>query len=165
MWKDFKAFLLRGNVIDLATAVVIGAAFGKIVTALVDNIIMPCIGVLTSGVDFANMKYVLTEAETNLVGEVVKEEVAIGYGVLINAVIQFIIIAFCIFIVIRIMNKAKEKLAKKEELWDWMKKTDLVLYTRLRRGFLGGCMNLPGKFGRKISLDGYRIAQRFFHFN
>ena len=115
MWKDFKAFLLRGNVIDLATAVVIGAAFGKIVTALVDNIIMPCIGVLTSGVDFANMKYVLKEAETNLVGEVVKEEVAIGYGVLINAVIQFIIIAFCIFIVIRIMNKAKEKLAKKEE--------------------------------------------------
>ena len=63
MWKDFKAFLMRGNVIDLATAVVIGAAFGKIVTALVDHIIMPCIGMLTAGVDFANMKYVLQEAE------------------------------------------------------------------------------------------------------
>ncbi|MBR3058337.1 MAG: large-conductance mechanosensitive channel protein MscL [Clostridiales bacterium] len=116
MWKDFKAFLLRGNVIDLATAVVIGAAFGKIVTALVDNIIMPCIGVLTSGVDFANMKYVIQEAKTSLDGtEIIKEEVAIGYGVLINAIIQFIIIAFCIFIVIRLMNKAKDKLAKKEE--------------------------------------------------
>jgi len=115
MWKDFKAFLMRGNVIDLATAVVIGTAFGKIVTALVDNIIMPCIGVLTAGVDFANMKYVLKEAETSLTGEVIKEEVAIGYGVLINAILQFIIIAFCIFIVIRMMNKAKEKLAKKEE--------------------------------------------------
>ncbi len=115
MWKDFKAFLMRGNVIDLATAVVIGAAFGKIVTALVDHIIMPCIGLLTSGVDFANMKYVMQEAEVNGLGEVVKEEVAIGYGVLINAVLEFIIIAFAIFIVIRIMNKAKEKLAKKEE--------------------------------------------------
>ncbi len=132
MWKDFKAFLLRGNVIDLATAVVIGAAFGKIVTALVDNIIMPCIGVLTSGVDFANMKYVLKEAETNLVGEVVKEEVAIGYGVLINAVIQFLIIAFCIFIVIRIMNKAKEKLAKKEEEKEEETPKDIELLTEIR---------------------------------
>ncbi len=67
--------------------------------------------------------------------------------------------------ILMIVDGSEEKLAKKEELWDWMKKTDLVLYTRLRRGFLGGCMNLPGKFGRKISLDGYRIAQRFFHFN
>ena len=91
MWKDFKAFLMRGNVIDLATAVVIGAAFGKIVTALVDNIIMPCIGMLTSGVDFANMKYVLKEGTLNAEG-VLEGEVAIGYGVLINAIIQFIII-------------------------------------------------------------------------
>ena len=93
MWKDFKAFLMRGNVIDLATAVVIGAAFGKIVTALVDNIIMPCIGMLTSGVDFANMKYVLKEGTLNAEG-VLEGEVAIGYGVLINAIIQFIIICY-----------------------------------------------------------------------
>ena len=115
MWKDFKAFLMRGNVIDLATAVVIGAAFGKIVTALVDNIIMPCIGMLTSGVDFANMKYVLKSGTLNPETLEMEGEVAIGYGVLINAIIQFIIIAFVIFIVIRLMNKAKEKLAKKEE--------------------------------------------------
>ena len=115
MWKDFKAFLLRGNVIDLATAVVIGAAFGKIVTALVDNIIMPCIGMLTSGVDFANMKYVLKEGVLNPETLEMEGEVAIGYGVLINAIIQFVIIAFCIFIVIRAINKAKDKLVKKEE--------------------------------------------------
>lgn len=115
MWKDFKKFLMRGNVVDLATAVVIGAAFGKIVTALVDNIIMPCVGMLTAGVDFANMKYVLKAAELDAAGEVVKEEVAIGYGVLINAVLEFIIIAFVIFLVIRLMNKAKDKFAKKEE--------------------------------------------------
>ena len=132
MWKDFKAFLLRGNVIDLATAVVIGAAFGKIVTALVDNIIMPIIGVLTSGVDFANMKYVIKEAETNLVGEVVKEEVAIGYGVLINAVIQFIIIAFCIFLVILAMNKAKAKFAKKEDEKEEETPKDIELLTEIR---------------------------------
>ena len=132
MWKDFKAFLMRGNVIDLATAVVIGAAFGKIVTALVDHIIMPCIGMLTSGVDFANMKYVLQAGEVNGLGEVVKEEVAIGYGVLINAVIEFIIIAFAIFIVLRIMNKAKDKMAKKKEEEPEETPKDIELLTEIR---------------------------------
>ena len=132
MWKDFKAFLMRGNVIDLATAVVIGAAFGKIVTALVDHIIMPCIGMLTSGVDFANMKYILQAGEVNGLGEVVKEEVAIGYGVLINAVIEFIIIAFAIFIVLRIMNKAKDKMAKKKEEEPEETPKDIELLTEIR---------------------------------
>ena len=133
MWKDFKAFLMRGNVIDLATAVVIGAAFGKIVTALVDNIIMPCIGMLTSGVDFANMKYVLKEGTKNAEG-VLEGEVAIGYGVLSNAIIQFIIIAFVIFIVIRLMNKAKDKLSKKEEEEKKEEETpaDIALLTEIR---------------------------------
>ena len=134
MWKDFKAFLMRGNVIDLATAVVIGAAFGKIVTALVDNIIMPCIGMLTSGVDFANMKYVLKEGTLNAETLEMEGEVAIGYGVLINAIIQFIIIAFVIFIVIRLMNKAKDKLAKKEEEEKKEEETpaDIALLTEIR---------------------------------
>lgn len=136
MWKDFKAFLLRGNVIDLAVAVVVGAAFGKIVTSLVDDIIMPCIGMLTSGVDFANMKYVLSEAEV-VAGEVVKEEVAIKYGVLINTIIQFVIIAFVIFIVVRAINKAKEKLeklSKKEEEEKKEEETpkDIELLTEIR---------------------------------
>ena len=134
MWKDFKAFLMRGNVIDLATAVVIGAAFGKIVTALVDNIIMPCIGMLTSGVDFANMKYVLKEGTLDAATGELTGEVAIGYGVLINAIIQFIIIAFVIFIVIRVMNKAKEKLVKKEEEEKKEEETpkDIALLTEIR---------------------------------
>ena len=134
MWKDFKAFLMRGNVIDLATAVVIGAAFGKIVTALVDNIIMPCIGMLTSGVDFANMKYVLKEGTLDAATGELTGEVAIGYGILINAIIQFIIIAFVIFIVIRLMNKAKEKLAKKEEEEKKEEETpkDIALLTEIR---------------------------------
>ena len=134
MWKDFKAFLMRGNVIDLATAVVIGAAFGKIVTALVDNIIMPCIGMLTSGVDFANMKYVLKSGTLNPETLEMEGEVAIGYGVLINAIIQFIIIAFVIFIVIRLMNKAKEKLIKKEEEEKKEEETpaDIALLTEIR---------------------------------
>ncbi len=134
MWKDFKAFLMRGNVIDLATAVVIGAAFGKIVTALVDNIIMPCIGMLTSGVDFANMKYVLKEGTLDAATGELTGEVAIGYGILINAIIQFIIIAFVIFIVIRLMNKAKEKLVKKEEEEKKEEETpkDIALLTEIR---------------------------------
>ena len=134
MWKDFKAFLMRGNVIDLATAVVIGAAFGKIVTALVDNIIMPCIGMLTSGVDFANMKYDLKEGTLNAETLEMEGEVAIGYGVLINAIIQFIIIAFVIFIVIRLMNKAKDKLAKKQEEEKKEEETpaDIALLTEIR---------------------------------
>ncbi len=134
MWKDFKAFLMRGNVIDLATAVVIGAAFGKIVTALVDNIIMPCIGMLTSGVDFANMKYVLKEGTFNPETLAVEGEVAIGYGVLINAVLQFIIIAFVIFLIIHAMNKAKDKFSKKQEEEEKEEETpaDIALLTEIR---------------------------------
>lgn len=118
MWKEFKAFVLRGNVIDLAVAVVIGAAFGKIVTALVDNVIMPCIGILTAGVDFADMKIVLQKGELDAAGEVLKAEVAIGYGVLINAVLQFLIVAFVIFLIVKGINIARAKseaLAKKEK--------------------------------------------------
>ncbi|MBO4926777.1 MAG: large-conductance mechanosensitive channel protein MscL [Clostridiales bacterium] len=132
MWKDFKAFLMRGNVIDLATAVVIGAAFGKIVTALVDNIIMPCIGMLTAGVDFANMKYVMKEGTLDLATGEITGEVAIGYGVLINSIIQFIIIAFVIFLVIRAMNKAKDKFAKKEEEAEEETPKDIELLTEIR---------------------------------
>lgn len=118
MWKEFKAFILRGNVIDLAVAVVIGAAFGKIVSALVDNIIMPCIGVLTAGVDFAEMKIILQDAQLDAAGEVVKAEIAIGYGVLINSLIQFLIIALVIFLIVKLINSARAKadeLARKEK--------------------------------------------------
>lgn len=103
--KEFKEFAMRGSVIDLAVGVVIGGAFGKIVTSMVDDIIMPPIGYITGGVDFSNMKYVITEAN-EAAGTA---EVAIAYGNFINVVIQFLIIAFCIFLVIKGINSLKRK--------------------------------------------------------
>jgi large conductance mechanosensitive channel len=103
--KEFKEFAMRGSVIDLAVGVVIGGAFGKIVTSLVDDIIMPPIGYLTGGVDFANLKYVISEADA----ATETAEVAIMYGNFINVIIQFLIIAFCIFLVIKGINSLKRK--------------------------------------------------------
>jgi large conductance mechanosensitive channel len=118
MWKELKAFFLRGNVVDLAVAVVIGAAFGKIITSIVDNIIMPCIGFLTADVDLADLKYVLQKSVTDSSGIITTPEVAIGYGLLINALIQFLIIALVIFLIVKIISSARakaESLAKKEQ--------------------------------------------------
>ncbi|PVH24738.1 large-conductance mechanosensitive channel protein MscL [Sphingobacterium corticibacter] len=109
--KEFKEFALRGNVIDLAVGVVIGGAFGKIVTSLVNDIIMPPIGFLTGGVDFSQLQYVLREANAT---EGV-EQVAIMYGNFVNVVIQFLIIAFCIFMVIKGINSLKKKEEIKED--------------------------------------------------
>lgn len=103
--KEFKEFAMRGSVVDLAVGVVIGGAFGKIVTSLVDDIIMPPIGFITGGVDFSSLKYVLKEA--NEAAGVT--EVAVTYGNFINVIIQFLIIAFCIFLVIKGLNSLKRK--------------------------------------------------------
>lgn len=114
--KDFKAFAMKGNVIDMAVGVVIGSAFGKIVTSIVNDVIMPVFGVLTAGVQFTDLKWVLSKAEVDSVtGEVIKAEVALTYGNLIQNVVDFLLIAFSIFVVIRIVTKATEKLKKKEE--------------------------------------------------
>lgn len=110
--SEFKEFAMRGNVIDLAVGVVIGAAFGKIVTALVDNIVMPPIGLLIGGVDFADWVITLREATVNAAGEEVPA-VAIGIGEFLNTIIQFLIIAFAIFMAIRTINRLNRK--KKEE--------------------------------------------------
>ena len=99
--SEFKTFLMRGNVIDLAVGVVIGGAFGKIVTSLVDNIIMPPIGYLTGGVDFSNLKLILKPADL----ATKTAEVAISYGVFINTVIQFLIIGAAIFLVVKAINR------------------------------------------------------------
>ena len=103
--SEFKDFAMRGNVIDMAVGVVIGGAFGKITTSLVNDIIMPLISMITGGVDFTAWKWVLKEA----VGEV--PEVAVNFGNLIAVILDFIIIAFVIFLMIKGMNK----LHKKEE--------------------------------------------------
>ncbi len=105
---DFKEFAMKGNVIDMAVGVVIGGAFGKIVTSLVNDIIMPAVGVATGGVDFKDLKYTLQEAVMNG-EEVVTDAVTINYGMFIQYIVDFLIIALCIFMVIRAMAKLKRK--------------------------------------------------------
>ena len=108
--QDFKAFALKGNVVDMAVGVIIGGAFGKIVTSVVNNIIMPPIGVLTGGVDFTDLKFTIKEAVVE--GEnVVSEAVTLNYGQFIQDVVDFLIIAFCIFLMI----KGIAKLSRKKE--------------------------------------------------
>lgn len=98
--SEFREFIMRGNVVDLAVGVIIGGAFGKIVTSLVDQVIMPPVGLLTGGVDFARMKIVLRAADA-----VAKTpEVAIAYGAFINTCLQFLIIALVIFLMVRTIN-------------------------------------------------------------
>ena len=114
--KDFKAFALKGNVIDMAVGVVVGGAFGKIVTSIVNDVIMPLVSVMTGGVSFTDWKWVLSpEVIDEVTQEVVKAEVALTYGNLIQQVVDFVIVALSIFVVIRIATKAGEKLRKKEE--------------------------------------------------
>lgn len=108
MISEFREFAMRGNVIDLAVGVVIGAAFGKIVTALVDNVIMPPIGLLIGGVDFSDLAITLKAASVDAAGEVVPA-VQIGYGAFLNALIQFIIVAFAIFMVVKAINRLNRK--------------------------------------------------------
>ena len=103
--KEFKEFISKGNVIDLAVGVIIGASFGKIITSLVDDLIMPPLGYMLGGVDFADKKIVLVAADT--VNKV--EEVAVRYGNFINTLIQFLIVAFCIFGLIKAINSLKRK--------------------------------------------------------
>ncbi|MFA7688149.1 MAG: large-conductance mechanosensitive channel protein MscL [Moheibacter sp.] len=111
MLKEFKEFAMRGSVIDLAVGVIIGGAFGKIVTSLVDDIIMPPIGYITGGIDFSEMRIILTEA--NEAAGI--SEVAINYGNFINIMIQFLIIAFCIFLMIKAINSLRRKEKATEE--------------------------------------------------
>ena len=108
MIAEFKEFAMRGNVVDLAVGVVIGAAFGKIVGSLVDNIIMPPIGMLIGGVDFSALKLVLVEAAAATATAPEVKEVAIGYGAFLNTVVQFLIVAFAIFMVVKGINSMKK---------------------------------------------------------
>lgn len=113
--KEFKEFISKGNVIDMAVAVVIGGAFGKIVSSLVNDIIMPLIGLLTGGTNISGLKVVFSEAVLNEAGEIVTPETALTYGVFIQAIIDFLLIALSIFIFLKIILKAKSKFEKKKE--------------------------------------------------
>ncbi len=103
MLKEFKAFAMKGNVVDLAVAVIIGGAFGKVVTSVVNDIIMPPIGLLLGGVDFSELKVIMKGATAEV------EAVTLNYGAFINTVIDFLIVAFAIFMVIKAINATKKK--------------------------------------------------------
>ncbi|HEX4379380.1 MAG TPA: large conductance mechanosensitive channel protein MscL [Candidatus Acidoferrum sp.] len=104
--SDFKAFVMRGNVVDLAVGVIIGAAFGKIVSSLVDDVLMPPIGKLVKGVDFSNLFFAL-DGNTYTTMKAAKDAnvATVNYGLFLNTVINFLIVAFCVFIIIQVLHK------------------------------------------------------------
>jgi large conductance mechanosensitive channel len=103
MWNEFKKFAIRGNVIDLAVGVIIGGAFGKIVSSLVNDIIMPLVGLLLGGIDFSNLSWKVGKA-------------VVKYGAFIQTVVDFLIIAFSIFLFVKLINKLYERVKKQEEM-------------------------------------------------
>lgn len=114
MLKEFKEFALRGNVIDMAVGIIIGAAFGTIVTSLVQDVIMPPIGLLLGKIDFSNLFVVLREGKevgpyASMAAAKAAGAVSINYGVFINTVISFVIVAFAVFMLIRFMNKLRRQ--------------------------------------------------------
>lgn len=113
--KEFKEFAMRGNVIDMAVGVVIGAAFGKIISSLVDDIIMPLVGVATGGINFTDYKWVIQQAVIDgSTQEVLKPEVTMNWGSWVQTIVDFLIVAFCIFIAIKAINQLKRKEAEPE---------------------------------------------------
>lgn len=114
MFKEFKAFAMRGNVVDMAVGIIIGAAFGSIVKSLVDDVIMPPIGLLMGNVDFGNLFVVLKEGATvgpyaSVAAAKAAGAVTLNYGLFVNSVVSFIIVAFAVFLLIRTLNRLKRE--------------------------------------------------------
>lgn len=117
-FSDFKTFIMKGNIVDMAVGVVIGGAFGKIITSLVNDVITPLISIATGKVSLTELKWIINPAVLDEAGEIVQKELALTYGNFIQTVIDFLIIALSIFVVLRIMVNAQKKLEalkKKEE--------------------------------------------------
>lgn len=108
MWKEFKNFIMTGNVIDLAVAVILAGAVGMVVNGFVTDIMMPIVGNFTGGVDFADMKYILSPATIAADGTVIKPENAIMYGKWINSIINLIIVGFVLFMIVKAYNKTRK---------------------------------------------------------
>lgn len=131
--QEFKQFAMRGNVIDMAVGVIIGGAFGKIVSSIVSDIIMPPLGVLIGGVNFTDLKLVIKHAVTNDAGSVLAPAVTINYGNFIQVTFDFLIIAFCIFSIIKLINSLKHTDEPKvEEPAAPAAPTDIELLTEIR---------------------------------
>ncbi len=131
LFKEFKEFAVKGNVMDMAIGVVIGGAFGKIVTSLVSDIIMPLISAVTGGLSFTSWKWVIRQAVMNG-EEVVKPELAVTWGNFLQVIFDFIIIAFCIFMVVKGMNKLKKKEEPAPEPAPAEPSEDIKLLTEIR---------------------------------
>lgn len=107
--KEFKEFAMKGNLIDMAVAFVMGAAFGKIVSGFIDGMVMPVVGKITAGVDFKSLKYVLSEAKVNETGKIIAAEASIKYGEFITIFIDFVLVSFVMFLLVKAINKMKKK--------------------------------------------------------
>lgn len=112
--NEFKEFAMRGNVVDMAVGVIIGAAFGKIVSSLVNDIIMPLIGVVTGGMNFTDYKLVVQKAVMDG-QEIIKPEVTMNWGAWVQTVVDFLIVAFCIFVMIKFINNLRKKAERQKE--------------------------------------------------
>ena len=113
--QEFKEFAMRGNVLDMAIGVVIGGAFGKITTSLVNDVFMPLVGLLIGGVDLSKLNIVLKPEVLDEAGEVAKAAVTLGIGTFLSTILDFVLVALCIFLMIKTINKFREKMSKKEE--------------------------------------------------
>lgn len=127
--KEFKEFISRGSVVDMAVGVVVGGAFGKIVTSFVNDVLMPPLGLALGGMDFKEMKWILQPGTLDEAGEMVGE-VALSYGMFIQSIIDFLLIALAIFTVIKAINKLKRKQAEPEA--PAAKPDDVVLLEEIR---------------------------------
>ncbi len=137
IFTQFKEFISRGNVLDMAVGVVVGGAFTKIVNSLVSDLIMPALGMVTGKIDFGDLKVVLSPAELNEAGEVVTEELAIRYGLFIDAIISFLLIAAAVFAVVKIAGTIRDKAearrkAEEEAAPEPTPDPQLVLLTEIR---------------------------------
>lgn len=109
-WSEFKAFIAKGNIVDLAVAIIIGTAFNKIVSSLVNDIIMPLVSLMVGGANVSDWKWVIREAQYDSLGNLVKAETALMYGSFIQAIIDFLIIALTVFVMIKIFNASRKRL-------------------------------------------------------
>ncbi len=107
--SEFKAFAMRGNVMDMAVGIIIGGAFGKIISSLVSDVLMPPIGMLIGGLDLSDFKITMKDAVLDAAGNITTPAATISYGIFVNTIINFVIVAFAIFMVIKLMNMAKKK--------------------------------------------------------
>ena len=131
MLDEFKAFAMRGNVMDMAVGIIIGGAFGKIISSVVSDIIMPPIGLVMGGVNFTDLKLNMKAAEVNALGVVTKPAVTLNYGNFLQATVDFLIIAFAIFMIVKGMNAMKKKEVEKPSAPP-APSAEVVLLTQIR---------------------------------